>query len=136
MQTNFTRLAAAAATLFLASQVHAQTAPVKVGLMLPATGTYANLGTMIENGFKLYVTEQGGKLAGREIQYFKVDDESDPSKASDNVNKLIKRDQVDVLVGTVHSGVALGMAKVAKETGTLLIVPNAGANAITGADVR
>lgn len=135
MQTNFTRLAAAAAaaTLFLSSQVHAQTAPVKVGLMLPATGTYANLGTMIENGFKLYITEQGGKLAGREIQYFKVDDESDPSKASDNVNKLIKRDQVDVLVGTVHSGVALGMAKVAKETGTLLIVPNAGANAITGA---
>lgn len=133
MQTHFTRLAAAAATLFLANQVHAQTAPVKVGLMLPATGTYANLGTMIENGFKLYVSEQGGKLAGREIQYFKVDDESDPSKASDNVNKLIKRDQVDVLVGTVHSGVALGMAKVAKETGTLLIVPNAGANAITGA---
>ncbi|SFB00872.1 amino acid/amide ABC transporter substrate-binding protein, HAAT family (TC 3.A.1.4.-) [Collimonas sp. OK607] len=137
MQTNFplTRLAVAvtAATVFLAGHVNAQTAPVKVGLMLPATGTYASLGTMIENGFKLYVSEQGGKLAGREIQYFKVDDESDPSKASDNVNKLIKRDQVDVLVGTVHSGVALGMAKVAKETGTLLIVPNAGANAITGA---
>lgn len=134
MQFHFkpARIAVAAATLFLAAQTHAQSAPVKVGLMLPATGTYANLGTMIENGFKLYVSEQGGKLAGREIQYFKVDDESDPSKATDNVNKLIKRDQVDVLVGTVHSGVALGMAKVAKETGTLLIVPNAGANAITG----
>jgi branched-chain amino acid transport system substrate-binding protein len=131
--TKYTRFAIAAATLLLTTQGHAQTAPVKVGLMLPATGTFANLGTMIENGFKLYVSEQGGKLGGREIQYFKVDDESDPSKAADNVNKLIKRDQVDVLVGTVHSGVALGMAKVAKETGTLLIVPNAGANAITGA---
>jgi branched-chain amino acid transport system substrate-binding protein len=128
-----TQLAVAAATLLFATQLSAQTAPVKVGLMLPATGTFANLGTMIENGFKLYVSEQGGKLGGREIQYFKVDDESDPSKAADNVNKLIKRDQVDVLVGTVHSGVALGMAKIAKETGTLLIVPNAGANAITGA---
>jgi branched-chain amino acid transport system substrate-binding protein len=88
---------------------------------------------MIENGFKLYVSEQGGKLAGREIQYFKVDDESDPAKATDNVNKLVKRDRVDVLVGTVHSGVALAMAKVAKETNTLLIVPNAGAEVITGA---
>ncbi len=116
-----------------ATAAHAQTAPVKVGLMLPATGTYANLGTMIENGFKLYVAEQGGKLAGREIEYFKVDDESEPSKATENVNKLIKRDQVDVLVGTVHSGVALGMAKVARETGTLMIVPNAGADVITGA---
>jgi branched-chain amino acid transport system substrate-binding protein len=132
--THLPRLtAAAAAALLLAGQACAQTAPVKVGLMLPATGTFANLGTMIENGFKLYVAEQGGKLEGREIAYSKVDDESDPSKASDNINKLIKRDQVDVVVGTVHSGVALAMAKVAKESGTLLIVPNGGANAITGA---
>jgi ABC-type branched-subunit amino acid transport system substrate-binding protein len=48
----------------------------KVGLMLPATGTFAALGNAIENGFKLYVDEQGGKLGGREIEYFKVDDES------------------------------------------------------------
>jgi branched-chain amino acid transport system substrate-binding protein len=105
---------------------------LKVGLMLPATGTYAQLGTAIENGFKLYVTEQGGKLGGREVEYVKVDDESDPAKATDNVGKLIKRDNVDVLVGTVHSGVAMAMAKAAKESGTLLIVPNAGANAVTG----
>lgn len=124
---------AVAAALLTTSFAHADNAAVKVGLMLPATGTYANLGNMIENGFKLYVAEQGGKLAGRDIAYAKVDDESDPSKASDNVNKLVKRDQVDVLIGTVHSGVALTMAKVAKESGTLLIVPNAGANAITGA---
>jgi branched-chain amino acid transport system substrate-binding protein len=108
-------------------------APIKVGFMLPYTGTYAGLGNMIESGFKLYVQEQGGKLGGREIQYFKVDDESEPSKATDNVNKLIKRDNVDVLVGTVHSGVALAMAKAAKDNNTLLIVPNAGADAITGA---
>jgi branched-chain amino acid transport system substrate-binding protein len=111
-----------------------QTQPaLKVGLMLPYTGTYAALGTAIENGFRLEVAEQGGKLGGREIEFFKVDDESDPSKATDNVNKLIKRDQVDVLIGTVHSGVAMAMAKAAKESGTLMIVPNAGAGAITGA---
>ena len=112
---------------------HAQASgPIKVGLMLPATGTFAALGAAIENGFKLYVQEQGGKLAGRDIQYFKVDDESDPSKGTDNVNKLIKRDNVDVIVGTVHSGVALAMAKAAKDSNTLLIVPNAGAGDITG----
>lgn len=125
-------LAFALTGIFAALPAAAQTGPIKVGFMLPATGTYASLGNMIENGFKLYVNEQGGKLAGREIQYFKVDDESDPAKATDNVNKLVKRDQVDVLVGTVHSGVAMTMAKVAKETNTLLIIPNAGADAITG----
>ena len=123
--------AACVAAFATGAQAQGQ-APLKVGLMLPATGTYAALGDMIEKGFKLHVQEQGGKLAGREIQYFKVDDESDPSKATDNVNKLIKRDNVDVLVGTVHSGVALAMAKAAKESNTLLIVPNAGADAITG----
>jgi len=106
--------------------------PIKVGLMLPYSGTFAALGNAIENGFKLYVQEQGGKLGGREIQYFKVDDESEPPKATDNVNKLIKRDNVDVLVGTVHSGVALAMAKAAKDNNTLLVIPNAGADAITG----
>src|SRR5438105_11145708 len=127
------KLSLLAAAVWLATAASAQTnAPVKVGLMLPYTGTYAALGTAIENGFKLYVQEQGGKLAGREIQYFKVDDESEPSKGTDNANKLIKRDQVDVLVGTVHSGVALAMARAAKESNTLLIVPNAGAGDITG----
>ena len=108
------------------------TGKLKVGLMLPYTGTYAALGTAIENGFRLYVAEQGGKIGGREIEYIKVDDESDPSKATDNVNKLVKRDHVDVLVGSVHSGVAMAMAKVAKDTNTLLIVPNAGADSVTG----
>jgi branched-chain amino acid transport system substrate-binding protein len=125
-------LAAAALAALVSTAAQAQQAPLKVGLMLPATGTFAALGDFIEKGFKLYVQEQGGKLGGREIQYFKVDDESDPSKATDNVNKLIKRDQVDVIVGTVHSGVALAMARAAKESNTLLIVPNAGADAITG----
>ena len=41
---------------------------VKVGLMLPYTGTYASLGNAITNGFKQYVAEQGGKLGGREVE--------------------------------------------------------------------
>lgn len=126
-------LAATVLALMAGLPAQAQTAAkLKVGLMLPYTGTYAALGNAIENGFRLYVTEQGGKVGGREIEFFKVDDESDPSKATDNVGKLIKRDQVDVLIGTVHSGVAMAMAKAAKDSNTLLIVPNAGADAVTG----
>src|SRR6195952_646408 len=133
--SSFAAVAAlAVAALGTSSGAAAQSAtgPIKVGFMLPYTGTYAGLGNMIESGFKLYVQERGGKLGGREIQYFKVDDESEPSKATDNANNLIKRDQVDVLVGTVHSGVATAMAKAAKDSNTLLIIPNAGAAAITG----
>jgi len=125
---------AAALAAAVATPAQAQaTGKLKVGLMLPYTGTYAALGNAITNGFKQYVAESGGKLGGREVEYFVVDDESDPAKATENVNKLVKRDQVDVLVGTVHSGVALAMAKVARETNTLMIDPNAGADELTGA---
>jgi branched-chain amino acid transport system substrate-binding protein len=121
-----------AASLCLVAVGASAQSRIKVGLMLPYTGTYAALGTAIENGFRLYVQEQGGKLGGRDLEYFKVDDESEPSKAVDNINKLIKRDNVDVVVGTVHSGVVMAMAKVAKDTNTLLVIPNAGARAVTG----
>jgi len=126
-------LGLAAAFCAAALPAAAQQAKIKVGLMLPYSGTYAALGHAITNGFKLHVAENGGKLGGREIEYFVVDDESDPAKATENTNKLVKRDQVDVLVGTVHSGVAMGMAKVARETKTLFIVPNAGPDELTGA---
>jgi len=125
--------ASVAAMAALAPGAYAQQqAKLRVGLMLPYTGTYAALGTAITNGFQLAVAEQDGKLGGREIELYRVDDESDPAKATENTNRLIKRDRVDVLVGTVHSGVAIGMAKVARQTNTLMINPNAGADEITG----
>ena len=63
----FASLALAAAAVTLATGAHAQS-KIKVGLMLPATGTFASLGTAIDNGFRLYVAEQGGKIAGREVE--------------------------------------------------------------------
>jgi branched-chain amino acid transport system substrate-binding protein len=105
---------------------------IKVGFMLPYTGTYAPLGSAIENGFTLAMQERGGKLGGREIEISKVDDESEPAKAIDNINRLVTRDKVDVVVGTVHSGVAAAMIKVTKQSGVLHIIPNAGLAAATG----
>jgi branched-chain amino acid transport system substrate-binding protein len=129
-----TALAGAAALGgFMPALAQAQGAKVKVGLMLPYTGTFAQLGVAIENGFRLALQEKGGKIAGREIEFFKVDDESNPAMAPDNANKLVQRDKVDLVIGTVHSGVVMGMAKVLRESGTLWINPNGGAGAMTGA---
>jgi branched-chain amino acid transport system substrate-binding protein len=121
-----------AACLLAAGPAAAQQPKIRIGLMLPYSGTYAALGNNITNGLKLAIDENGGKLGGHEVEYFTVDDESDPAKAPENAAKLVKRDKVDVLVGTVHSGVALAMTKVARDNNTLLIVPNAGAADITG----
>jgi branched-chain amino acid transport system substrate-binding protein len=125
-----------AATLAVASPLRApaiaQDAPLKVGMMLPYTGTYAKLGQFIDDGFRLFVEQRGGKLGGRAISFVQVDDESKPEAATDNMNRLVGREKVDVVVGTVHSGVAMAMVKVARDTNTMLIIPNAGANEATG----
>jgi branched-chain amino acid transport system substrate-binding protein len=124
-------IGAASTGMLLPKMVRAQSGKLRVGFMLPYTGTFAQLGVAIENGFRMAINEQGGKLGGREIEYFKVDDESDPSKAIENASKLVQRDKVDVLVGTVHSGVQMGIQKVARDSGVLSLIPNAGVHAAT-----
>ena len=66
--------------------------------MLPYTGTFTQLGVAIDNGFRMALQEAGGKVGGREVEFFKVDDESEPSKGVENANKLVQRDKVDVLI--------------------------------------
>jgi ABC-type branched-subunit amino acid transport system substrate-binding protein len=51
----------------------------------------------------------------------------------DNANRLVQRDKVDVLIGTVHSGVQMGIQKVARDSGVLNLIPNAGVHAATRA---
>ena len=99
----------------LASAAHAVSDKVKVGLMLPYTGTYAALGTAMTNGFKQYVEENGGKLGGREVEYAVVDDESNPAKATENAKKLVSREKVDVLAGAFLSNTGLALTDFAKQ---------------------
>ena len=124
-------LGVAASGLLLPQHVLAQSSKIKVGFMLPYTGTFAQLGVAIENGVRMAINEQGGKLAGREIEGCKGDGEAEPSKAIENANKLVQRDKVDVIIGTVHSGVQMGIHKVARESGVLSLIPNAGVHIAT-----
>lgn len=124
-------IGAASTGLLLPEIVRAQSNRVRVGFMLPYTGTFAQLGVAIENGFRMALDEQGGKLGGRDIEFFKVDDESNPAKGVENAQRLVQRDRVDVLVGTVHSGVQMGIHRVARESGVLNLIPNAGVHAAT-----
>ncbi len=122
---------AGAALSALARPAIAQGAPLKIGLMLPYSGTYASIGENITWAFELFLAEQGGKLGGRAVTLVKLDDESDPAKAPQNVNRLLGRDRVDVLVGTVHSGVVMALVQASREHEVPLVIPNAGNAAAT-----
>jgi len=124
---------AAAAAALLPRRARAASSKLRIGLLLPYSGTYAALGHNITDAMKLAAHEHHGKLGGREIEWVAVDDESDPAKAPANVNKLVIGEKVDVLTGPVHSGVAMAMMQIVREEQTLTLVTNAGAQAVTGA---
>ena len=60
-------IGAASTGLLLPDTSRAQSGKVRVGFMLPYTGTFSQLGVAIENGFRMAIDEQGGKLGGRDI---------------------------------------------------------------------
>ncbi len=113
--------------------VTAAKAPVKIGILLPYSGTYAMLGNSITNALKMRIEQAGGMLGGRPVEYIAIDSEMSVPKAPTNTNKLIKKEEVDFLVGPVHSGIAQAMARIVGPRGTpIMIVPNAGSNLVTG----
>ena len=119
-------LGVAAVATVLARPAIAQAAPLRVGLMLPYSGTFAQLGENITTAIELYLAERGGKFGGRAITLIKLDDASDPAAAPQNVNRLLSRDKAEVLIGTVHSGVVMALVQASREKGVPLIIPNAG----------
>lgn len=105
--------------------------PVKLGLMLPYSGAFANIGRAIENGLRLAIEQQGGKLGSREVKYVVLDAKANPAKAVSNMQRLVSGENVDFVIGPVSSGVALGMIKVARQENIILIIPLAGLNVAT-----
>jgi branched-chain amino acid transport system substrate-binding protein len=107
--------------------------PVKVGLLVPKSGVYAPLGRDMENGFRMYLDAKGGKLGGRDVQVVVADEGGGPDTGVPAAQKLLQQDKVTTLVGVVSSAVALGVRDLVTDSKVPLIIANAGANDITGA---
>jgi branched-chain amino acid transport system substrate-binding protein len=105
---------------------------VKVGLVIPQAGVYAPLGLDMKRGWDLFVDSHGGKLGDYQVETVVADEGESPQTGVPAVQKLLQKDQVDILVGVVSSAVALGSQDAIKESKKLLLVGNAGAGAITG----
>ena len=109
------------------------TSAIKVGILLPYSGTYAMLGNSITNAMKMRIEQAGGRMGGRPVKYVALDSEMSVPKAPQNTNKLIKKEKVDFVVGPVHSGIAAAMARImGQRKSPIMVVPNAGSNAVTG----
>ncbi|WP_411745701.1 ABC transporter substrate-binding protein [Reinekea sp.] len=112
---------------------YADESTIKIGLMLPYSGVYAGLGEAATNGLKQALSEKGNTIAGRPVELIISDTEAKPARAPELTSAMTDKDNADFIVGPVHSGVAMGMIKSVRKKDTIMIIPNAGANAATGA---
>ncbi|MCG7200623.1 ABC transporter substrate-binding protein [Marinobacter pelagius] len=110
----------------------AATDPVKVGVMLPFSGIYAQLGEAGRDGLKLALKEKAAELHGADIEFIEMDTEAKPARAPELASSMLGQHEADFVIGPVHSGVAMGMIKVLRGKDTVMIIPNAGAAAATG----
>jgi branched-chain amino acid transport system substrate-binding protein len=108
---------------------------LKVGLFLPEVGPFAGNADAQEQGFRHYVENvNDGSLAGYQIEIVNADTANDPAVARENVQRLVERDEVDVVVGVISSAVAYAIAPYLEETGVPMIFTAAAADDLTQRD--
>src|SRR5689334_14593678 len=101
MRRTISRRAIVAAALLAAAMTStAQTKPIKIGLVLPYRGVWAQLSEPLERGFQLAIDEYGPAL-GRPIEIIRADDELTPNVAVQRFNKLVSSDNVDLIAGVI-----------------------------------
>lgn len=123
----------AAAPLLSACAPAQPSGPVKIGLLLPYSAVYAELGVSIENGLRLYLEETGNEAGGRKIEILTEDEGATPDEATPKAKKLVEQDEVDIVAGIVSSGVLGALRDYFDTNKKLLICANAGANGLSRA---
>ncbi|MGY1663612.1 ABC transporter substrate-binding protein [Geodermatophilus sp. SYSU D00705] len=104
---------------------------VRVGLVIPQAGVYTPLGEDMQQGWDLWLEQNGGELGGYTVETVVADEGEGPDTGVPAVQRLLTEGDVDALVGIVNSATALGVAGQVTESQVPLIVANAGAEAIT-----
>ena len=105
---------------------------VKIGVILPYSGPFADAANQLDAGIKLYMQLNGDEIAGKKIEIIRKDTGGPaPDVAKRLAQELVVRDQVDILAGFALTPEALGAADVATEAQKLMVVMNAATSVIT-----
>ncbi len=109
-------------------------APVKIGMVDPFTGVYAAFAESEKIGAQLAVDEinKKGGITGRQVELLVEDSANDVGTGVQKTRKLIDRDQVNLIIGDVNSGIAIAMAQVTSEKKVLHVVSGGHTDPITG----
>ncbi|WP_406048079.1 ABC transporter substrate-binding protein [Streptomyces virginiae] len=106
--------------------------PVKIGLLVPRSGTYKALGDEMKQGFELYVREHGGRLGGREVRIVVADEGETADSGKAAAEKLVKQDRVLAVGGVVSSATVNGVKDLFENSKIPLVGSNASPTTLTG----
>jgi branched-chain amino acid transport system substrate-binding protein len=121
----------AVAAAAITASAHAQ-APIRIGLIMPYSGQFADTATQMDNGVKLYLKQRGDTVAGRKVELIRKDTGGvAPDVAKRLAQELVVRDNVDILAGFVLTPNALAAADVSAEAKKFMVVMNAATAIIT-----
>jgi branched-chain amino acid transport system substrate-binding protein len=105
----------------------------KIGLILPMTGQSASTGKQIEAAARLFMAQNGDKVAGRKIELIVKDDGGVPDATKRMAQELVVNEKVGVLSGFGLTPLALATAPIATQSKTPMVVMAAATSTITEA---
>ena len=99
---------------------------VKIGLIMPYSGQFADTAAQMDNAIKLYVKEHGDTVAGKKLEFIRKDSGGiAPDVAKRLAQEMVVRDKVDILAGFALTPNALAAADVSAEAKKFMVDMNA-----------
>jgi branched-chain amino acid transport system substrate-binding protein len=121
----------AAATLLVSTAASAQ-GTIKIGLILPYSGQFADTATQMDHAIKLWVKQNGDTVAGKKIEFIRKDVGGiAPPVAKRLAQELVVRDNVDIIAGLILTPNALAVGDVSAEAKKFTVIMNAATAIIT-----
>src|SRR5690606_10283770 len=105
---------------------------LKIGVILPYSGQFADAGKQLDNGISLYVAQHGDTVAGKKIELIRKDVGGiAPDVAKRLAQELIVRDKVDILAGFLLTPNAMAAGDISEQAKKFMVVMNAATPIIT-----
>jgi branched-chain amino acid transport system substrate-binding protein len=113
------------------ARVFAQSGSIRIGVFNTFTKAVALFGEATFRGIELYLAGTGRRLAGRNVEVIKEDDEFNPQVGLQKLRKLVESDKVHAVLGPLGSHIATAMIGYMKSSGTPWVVTGAGSTVLT-----
>lgn len=104
---------------------------IKVGLVIPLTGAFASTGFQLQAGARLYLAQNGDKVAGKRVELVVKDDGGVPDTTRRVAQEMIVSEKVVAIAGFGLTPAAFATAPIATQSKTPMVVMAAATSSIT-----